>query len=90
MRDQASDASSSASPEPHSDWAPTFDALRDQATWLHAKWLESRKLYAHSPQRIELLRGTAGFFFHVVQDVLWDDVVLGLAWNTDAPEDLEG
>ena len=55
-------------------------------TWLHAKWLEYRKLYAQSEERIDLLNGTAAFFFRVVQDVLWEDVLLHIARLTDLPD----
>lgn len=74
---------STLAPEP--DWLPVYAALSWELVRLHAKWGEYRKLYAHSPERIELLNGTAAFFFGVVQDVLWDDVILGLARITDKP-----
>lgn len=67
------------------DWLPVYAALSRELIWLYAKWGEYRKLYAHSPERIELLNGTGAFFFGVVEDVLWDDVILGLARITDKP-----
>ncbi len=65
------------------DLGPLYHALEDEVTWFHAKWLEYRKLFAKSEKRIELLNETAGFFFRVVQDVLWDDVLLHIARLTD-------
>ncbi len=65
---------------------PLYHALHNEVTWLHAKWLEYRKLYAHSQERIDLLNGTAAFFFRVVQDVLWEDVLLHIARLTDPPK----
>ena len=62
---------------------PLFHALYDEVTWLHAKWKQYRILFAESPERIELLNGIAGFFFRVIQDVLWEDVVLHIARLTD-------
>ncbi len=63
-----------------------YQALEDDVIWMHAKWLEYRKLYAKSEKRIDLLNETTGFFFRVVQDVLWDDVLLHIARLTDPPK----
>ena len=65
---------------------PTYHRLYNEVAWLHAKWLEFRKLFAKSEGRIELLNGTAAFFFRVVQDVLWEDVLLHIARLTDPPK----
>lgn len=65
---------------------PLYHALENEVTLLHAKWLEYRKLYAHSEERIDLLNGTAPYFFGVVQDVLWKDVLLHIARLTDPPK----
>lgn len=65
---------------------PIYTALVDEVIWIHAKWLEFRKLLAKSPERIDLLNESAGFFLCVVQDVLWDDVLLHLTRLTDPPK----
>ena len=65
---------------------PLYHALHNEMTWLHAKWLEYRKLYAKSEKRSDLLNGTAAFFFRVVHDVLWEDVLLHIARLTDPPK----
>ena len=62
---------------------PLYHALEDEVTWLHAKWLEYRKLFAKSKESVDFLNETARFFFRVVQDVLWDDVLLHIARLTD-------
>lgn len=62
-----------------------YHALDTELSWLHSKWLEYRKLYAHSKERVNLLNQTAPFFFRVVQDVLWRDVLLHIARMTDPP-----
>src|SRR5437867_12009636 len=64
---------------------PLYHALYGEVTWLHAKWKQYRILFAESPERIELLNGVAGFFFRVIQDVLWDDVLLHIVRLTDPP-----
>lgn len=62
---------------------PTFHALYEEVTSLHMKWGEFKKLYAHSPQEIDLLNQIAPFFFRVVQDIMWDDIVLHIARLAD-------
>jgi hypothetical protein len=64
---------------------PIYHAVHNEVLWLHLKWLEYRKLYAGSAQRVNLLNSTAPFLFHVVQEVLWDDVLLHIARLTDPP-----
>jgi hypothetical protein len=62
---------------------PLYHALHNEVIWLHAKWQQYRILFAESPDRVDLLNGVAGFFFRVIQDVLWKDVVLHIARLTD-------
>ena len=64
---------------------PLYGALSSDVLWLHSKWLEYRKLYGGSPQRVELLNSMAPYFFWLLQSVLWDDVLLHLARLTDPP-----
>jgi hypothetical protein len=65
---------------------PVYNALYNDVVWLHMRWKLYRQLFAKSPERLDLLNETAGFFFHVVQDTLWEDVVLQLAKLTDSPK----
>jgi hypothetical protein len=67
---------------------PLYHALHEEVTWLHAKWKQYRILFAESPERIALLNGAAGFFFRVVQDVLWEDVVFHIARLNDVPKSM--
>ena len=60
-----------------------FYSLYHELVLVHAKWLEYRELYAHSSERLDLLNRTSGFFFKIVQDGLWDDVLLHIARLTD-------
>ena len=66
-----------------------YYALYNEVAWLHQKWQEYRKLYGTSKERIELLSETAPSFFHVLQQVLWRDVLLHLARLTDPPKQRE-
>jgi len=62
---------------------PIYSALCSDVLSLHLKWLEYRDLYAASPERIDLLNDTAPGFFALLQDVLWDDVLLHVVRLTD-------
>jgi hypothetical protein len=62
---------------------PVFFALHKEVVWLHAKWQEYRELFGHSPERVELLNRSAAFFFRVIEDSLWEDVLLHISRLTD-------
>mgnify|MGYP000478989467 CR=1 FL=1 len=64
---------------------PLYSSLYDEITWLHAKWQQYRQLYA-TPETVKLLNQIAGFFFRVVQDVLWEDLLLHIARLIDQPK----
>jgi hypothetical protein len=63
-----------------------YHALQNEVTWVHAKWLQYRKLYGGTERRVDVLNEAAGFFFRVVQDVLWEDVLLHIARLTGPPK----
>lgn len=56
-----------------------YNVLYSDVSWLHAEWAQYRQLFAKSERRVELLNETAGYFFHIIQSTLFEDVVLGLA-----------
>ncbi len=60
-------------------------ALYHRVAWLHMRWALYRQLFAKSDRRIELLNDTAALLFSVVQQTLFNDVVLNLARLTDRP-----
>ena len=60
-----------------------YNHLSDECTWLHMKWREYSELFGTSPERLDVLNAAAGSFFRIVQDVMWDDALLGLARLTD-------
>lgn len=64
---------------------PLYNELYNEVVGLHAKWIEYRKLYAKSEKRIDLLNKTAGFFFLVIQNALWENILLHIARLTDPP-----
>lgn len=63
-----------------------FCGLWNECAWLHLKWNEYLVLFGTKPERIELLNAAAGSFFRVVQDSLWDDVLLHICRLTDPPK----
>jgi hypothetical protein len=63
---------------------PLYHALYSEVLWLHAKWKQYRHLYA-SADNVNLLNDTAGFFFRVVQDMMWGDTMLHIARLMDRP-----
>lgn len=63
-----------------------YDALWQQVTWLYSKWEEYVELYGTKPSRIALLNKAAPNFFRIIQDTLWDDVLLHIARLTDSPK----
>lgn len=50
-----------------------------EVAWLHGRWAIYRQLYGTSEARVEVLNQSAGTFAYMLQDVLLDDVQLGLA-----------
>lgn len=63
-----------------------YNSLWNELAWLHIKWNEYRELYGTSPKRINLLNSAAPLFFRIVQDNLWEEVLLSLTRLTDPPK----
>lgn len=65
---------------------PVYSALSADLVHLYSKWLEYRALFGESPGRVELVNSIAPSFFRMVQDILWNDVLLHVARLTDPPQ----
>jgi hypothetical protein len=63
-----------------------YSALWQEVAWVYSKWHEYVELYGTKPSRIDLLNQSAAFFFKIVQDTLWNDVLLHICRLTDPPE----
>lgn len=63
-----------------------FFALHRKLVELHVLWQQYRQLFGSEPETVHLLNRTAGFFFKIVQDELWDSVLLGISRMTDPPK----
>lgn len=60
-----------------------FFALYRELVELHVVWQQYRQLFGTDDETIKLLNRTAGLFFKIVQDELWDSVLLGISRMTD-------
>jgi len=61
-----------------------YHVISNEVAGLHAKWEQYCRLFATSERRVKLLNETAGYFFRLIQDTFFEDVVLGLARLTDS------
>ncbi len=68
------------------DLGVLFYHLRNEVIWLNWKWQEYTTLFGSTPERIDLLNRAAPAFFRVVQDSLWEDMLLHIARLTDPPQ----
>jgi hypothetical protein len=64
----------------------TFHALWQEVAWLFSKWNEYVTLFGTKPSRIDILNNAAPFFFRIIQDVLWEEIILHVARLTDPPK----
>ena len=64
----------------------TYEALWQEIVWLHSKWAEYAALYGAKESRVTLLNKAAPRFARLIQDTVWEDVVLHIARLTDPPK----
>jgi hypothetical protein len=60
--------------------------LWHECVWLHWKWGEYVTLFGTTPDNVRLLNKAAPSFFRLVQDSLWDDVLLHICRLNDKPK----
>ena len=63
-----------------------FGTLHRKLIELHMVWQQYRQLFGSDAETVALLNRTAGLFFKIVQDEIWDSVLLGISRLTDPPE----
>lgn len=61
----------------------SFTILARKLVELHIVWQQYRQLYGQDDGTIDVLNRTAGLFFKIVQDELWDSVLLRVCRMTD-------
>src|SRR5207249_7581748 len=59
-----------------------------EIAWIHSKWAEYVVLYGTKESRVTLLNQAAPRFARLIQDTLWEDVVLHIARLTDPPKSM--
>lgn len=62
-----------------------FFQLYRKLTELHIVWQQYRQLFGTDSRTVQLLNRTAGLFFKIIQDELWDSVLLAISRMTDPP-----
>jgi hypothetical protein len=67
------------------DLGKYYYALRQELMWLYDKWSEYETLFGKSQSRVDLLNEAAPRFFRIVEDLLWEGVILHIACLTDKP-----
>jgi len=68
------------------EFGPIFHAIYNQLSWLYIKWEQYVEVYGTKPSRIDLINTTAPLFFRVVQDSLFEDIIIHIARLTDPPK----
>lgn len=63
-----------------------FAALWQEVVSLHLKWGEYCELFAEKAERVTMLNRAAQVFFHLIQDMLWKELLLHIARLTDVPK----
>lgn len=63
-----------------------FHELWNELALLYMKWEEYVELFGKTPSRTDLLNQAAPVFFKVVQDTLWENILLHIARLTDPPK----
>ena len=62
-----------------------YHALWQETAWVHRKWHEYVQLFGVSKSRVELLDRAAPTLFLLVQNAMWDDILIHITRLTDAP-----
>jgi hypothetical protein len=60
-----------------------YHRLWNECAWIHWKWSEFNELFGENPKRIELLNECAPQFFSLIQQSLWEDILLTISRLTD-------
>lgn len=69
-----------------SEVGPVYHALYEDWAWLQVKWQEYIALFGTNERRIEIMNSAAPLSFRVMQDALWENILIHLTRLTDPPE----
>jgi hypothetical protein len=62
-----------------------YAELWQEVAMIYERWGIYVQLYGSKPERVHLLNKVAGFTFRIIQDDLWDAMLLHIARMTDPP-----
>lgn len=79
--EQVRDKTLAAMPVPLGE---THYSLSNEVAWLYLKWNDFRALFSDR-ETVDLLNSSAPMFFHDLQRMMWDDLLLHLCRMTDRP-----
>jgi hypothetical protein len=68
------------------DLGSLYHELWNEVVRLHTKWDEYVELFGTKPSRLELLNSSAPLFFRIVQDSLWENIIIHITRITDPPK----
>jgi hypothetical protein len=68
------------------EFGPLYDSIYNEFVWLSIKWEEYKELYGKKESRIGILNQAAPHFFYMIEQVLWENILLGLCKLTDPPK----
>jgi hypothetical protein len=60
-----------------------YNSLFNELSRLFTKWEQFETLFAAKPTRIDIMNQTAPLFFRIVEDLLWQDILLHIARMVD-------
>lgn len=83
MKKQADDIKSEMIDRMGHDFGTLYYHLYNETAWLTMKWLEYKELYGTKESRIELMNKTAPTFFYIIEETLWNNILLGITRLTD-------
>ena len=65
-----------------------YSQLWQELAWLYRTWAEFVALFGTKESRVTLLNEAAPAFTRIVQDALWEGVILHIARLTDPPKSM--
>ena len=67
------------------DLGSMYHSLASDLALLHTRWQIHRQLFGFSQARYDTLARSAPKLFYLLQRLLWEDILLGIARMTDSP-----
>jgi len=68
------------------EFGSLYNLLYNEIIWLHYKWTEFEELYGIEESRIKIMNNTAPSFFSMIQKILWENIISGIARITGRQE----